>query len=219
MINFSFNKESQRYHYLDGDKQGQFVSQSKVREVVQNYLVDYQQEFEAITKFMADGSISLNEWEQRIAKHMKNVTITVYKIAKPDANSSDYGKIGAHLKKQYVFLRNFSRDIAKGNLSEAQINARAAQYLQATWSLFNDSARDAHKDAGYKWEKRLQQSKHPCIQCTKYAAMAWQILGTLPKIGEQCECKQQCRCYFTFSKSNGKPTEKLYNSLYTLIGI
>jgi hypothetical protein len=209
MINFAFNKDSQRYHYLDGEKKGQFISQGKVREVVQNYLVDYSQEFEAATRMLNNGSWTLDQWEKHIAKHIKNTTITVYKIAKPDANSSDYGKIGAHLKKQYLYLRNFSREIAKGNLSEAQINARATQYLQSTWSLYNSSARDAHKDAGYKWERRLQQSKHPCIQCPKYAKLGWQILGSLPKIGEQCDCKQNCRCYFEFSKSNTKPQENL----------
>jgi hypothetical protein len=219
MINFSFNKDSQRYHYLSGDRKGQFVSQSQVRDVVQNYLVDYQQEFETLTKFLADGSISLAEWEEKVAKHIKNSTISVYKIAKPDANSSDYGKIGAHLKTQYLYLRNFSKEIAKGNLSEDQINARAAQYLQSTWSLFNTSARDSHQAAGYKWERRLQQSKHPCIPCTKYALLGWNIIGFLPPIGKQCDCKQNCKCYFEFSRSNGKPTQSLYNSLYKLIGI
>jgi hypothetical protein len=219
MINFSFNQKTQRYHYLDGDKKGQFVSQSKVRELVQGYLTDYQQEFESSTRLMIDGGISLKEWEQNIAKHMKNVTIVVHKIAKPDATPSDYGKIGAYLKTQYLYLRKFTQDIAKGNLSEAQINARAAQYLQSTWSLFNTTARDAHKQSGYKWERRLQQSKHPCIPCIKYSKIGWSILGTLPKIGEQCDCKQNCRCYFEFSQSNGKPQESLSLRLEELIKV
>jgi hypothetical protein len=215
MINFGFNTKSQQYHYLNGDKKGQFVAKSKVREIVAGYINEYKQDFETLTTFLAEGRITLNEWETKTAKIIKEITIATLKVAKPDANSQDYGTVGAQLKKQYLYLRNFSREIAQGQLSAAQINARANQYLHSVWTFYNSQTRDSHKQAGYNWERRLQQSKHPCKQCPKYAALGWQIIGTLPKIGEQCDCKQNCRCYFDFSRSTGKPQESLSFSFFS----
>jgi hypothetical protein len=217
MINFGFNQNSQRYHYLDGEKKGQFVSKAQVKVVVQSYIDSHKLKYAEISHQLAIGKIDINQWEKQTAKVMKDITINTYKIGKPNPNFSDWGKVGAQLKKQYLYLRNFSRQIEKGNLSEGQITARANQYLQAVWSFYNAATREAHKSAGYSWERRNINSKHPCPQCPEYAALGWQPLGTLPHIGQQCDCQANCKCSFEFSQSNSKPQERLSANLLTLL--
>jgi hypothetical protein len=216
--NFSFNKRTQRYHYTNGQKKGQFVSTSQVRDATQNFIDSYKDTFAQINQDYSSGKIPIAAWENKLADAIREVTVCAYKVANPAATTSDWGEVGRHLQKQYTFLRNFTRQVHSGNLSDAQIQARANQYLQAAHTVFNNATRDSYKDAGFKWERRLLTSKEPCQDCPKYAEMGWQSIGSLPKVGEQCECKSHCRCYFEFSQSYTMPKEHLlYNGLNILI--
>jgi hypothetical protein len=216
--NFTFNKTSQRYHYSDGEKRGQFVSKGQVRDATQSFIDSYKEVFSQINQDYSAGKIPIALWENKLADAIRDVTVCSYKVANPQATAADWGNVGRQLQKQYTFLRNFTRDVHAGKLSDAQIQARSNQYLQFAHTVFNNANRDAHSDAGYKWERRYIGSVHPCPDCPRYAALGWQPIGSLPKVGENCQCKSHCRCYFEFSNSFGKPKESiLYNDLSTLL--
>lgn len=214
---FGFNQNSQRYHYLDGPKKGQFIGKTQVRETVQSYLNGHKNELSTIHNQLANGEINIAQWELKVVESLRSAAINAYRIANPKATTQDWAKVETELRKQFVYLRNFTKQIQKGALSLAQIDARADLYIQSVWSFYSEATRDSHQEAGYSWERRFIGSKHPCPECPGYAEAGWQPIGTLPKIGEKCTCKVNCKCYFEFSQSSGKPQERFYTNLYTMI--
>jgi hypothetical protein len=123
----------------------------------------------------------------------------------------DYGVIGARLRREYGYLRQFSLDILKGNLSEAQINNRVNNYLGALHSVYETGKIEAARANGVQWERRIKTAVESCQGCVEEANKGWQPLGRLAAIGTQ-ECRMNCRCYKEFSSEGDRPSN---NSLLT----
>lgn len=218
-INFYFNWSSQRYHYSEGEKKGQFLGKNQVRELVLDYLNRQKDKAREINEKLFNNKISLGDWELEQAKLIKTSAIASYKIGNPKlgngskTDAEDYGRIGRYLRDEYLYLRNFSREIANGNLTQNQINARINLYLERCKWAFEEGKRYAHKRAGYRWEMRLLGIAEHCSQCLYYAQLGWQPIGSLPGITTKCDCKSNDKCRFEYSKSLTKPQERLLQSI------
>lgn len=208
-LEFEFDPRSQRYRYTSGAGKGQFVSRDAVENLVNKAIEQDKQEIRELCQNYSEGKITYQEWKLGIASTTKRSTIQLYTLGKggkEQLTPKDRGKMGGMLNYQMGKLDNFAYEVKKGQISEAQLAARSELYIQKTREAFEEGRRESHKDNGYKWEKRVINSKEHCPDCINYASMGWQPIGTLPRPCTQCQCRANCRCKIVYSKSDKKPT-------------
>lgn len=88
---------------------------------------------------------------------------------------ADWGRIGGMLKEQYGYLNGFADALAAGQLSEAQIAARAAMYVNSAREAFNRADWRSHLKAGYdevRWVTNPMVEN--CPDCLELEALGWQ---------------------------------------------
>ncbi len=214
MTEFEFEKKSQRYRRKDNKR---YISFDAVAELREKAIADTQTNVESITQQMIDGDITVDFWEREMMANIKTRTIQLYQLGKPgEIDASDRGKLGNQVRFQYDKLWRFRNDILEEKLSEAQIKYRARMYLDKTRWAFEEGRRRSHYKAGYIWEKRDRNVQDSCVECIGYEAMGWQPLNTLPKVGESCTCRANCKCTFAYSDSVTKPDNSVQETLFNI---
>lgn len=205
MLDFSFNPLTRRYH---DNRSKKFISEARVRDLANQAINAKIAEADRITRRMLRGDITVQEWETRMSREIKNLTIQLYRVGRPDMNASDYGRIGSILRSQYARLRKFSRDIILGTQSEKQILNRAKRYIAKAREAFEEGNRRGNALVK-RWERRIRTKTESCRECIVYEAAGWQPIGTLPRPTDRCSCRDNCGCYFVFSNSRTRPTTNL----------
>lgn len=211
---FEFEPKSQRYRYKDTK---QYISQEAIQSLREKAIAQSLVNARQSIQKMIDGDITVDEWEREFMANIKTRTIQLYQLGKPgQLDQTDRGKLGNQIRYQYDKLWNFRQAIIDGNLSEAQIKYRSELYLNKTRWAHEEGKRRSHYIAGYMWEKRLRNALDSCMQCITYAALGWQAIYTLARIGEACDCKANCKCEFVYSDSVVMPensTQDILNRL------
>jgi hypothetical protein len=201
---FYWNANSQRYHYANGNKKGQFVREKDVVRITEKAIEYELQAGNKITKDLLSGKINVSTWEQKTAQSIRNLAIYQYSLGIGGIKQMDWrdhAEISGKVNLQYQYLRGFSRDIIQGNLSEAQILARVQMYYNKTRHFYEDGRLEGHARNGFLWERRVLAAFHSCDDCVRYSGVGWVKIGTLPNPGESCQCRANCKCVKYYSKS------------------
>lgn len=201
---FYWNANSQRYHYANGNKKGQFVREKDVVRITKKAIEYELQAGNKITKDLLSGKINVSTWEQKTAQSIRNLAIYQYSLGIGGIKQMDWrdhAEISGKVNLQYQYLRGFSRDIIQGNLSEAQILARVQMYYNKTRHFYEDGRLEGHARNGFLWERRVLAAFHSCDDCVRYSGVGWVKIGTLPNPGENCQCRANCKCVKYYSKS------------------
>lgn len=201
---FYWNANSQRYHYANGNKKGQFVREKDVARITEKAIEYELQAGNKITKDLLSGKINVSTWEQKTAQSIRNLAIYQYSLGIGGIKQMDWrdhAEISGKVNLQYQYLRGFSRDIIQGNLSEAQILARVQMYYNKTRHFYEDGRLEGHARNGFLWERRVLAAFHSCDDCVRYSGVGWVKIGTLPNPGESCQCRANCKCVKYYSKS------------------
>ena len=85
------------------------------------------------------GLITLTIWETRMRSALQDASVIQYVVGRggfDQMTATDWSWLDGWLLVQYGFLNNFSREIAGGGLSEAQIAARSYLYFSSTVAAF-----------------------------------------------------------------------------------
>lgn len=99
---------------------------------------------------------------------------------------------------QVSYFDRFMYGVLAGAVALSALAARAAMYPLAAFGTYENAKRAREMNAaGFNEEQRVLQSGNPCITCQAQAALGWQPLGTLRRIGDS-ECIVRCRCYFRY---------------------
>ena len=209
--NFKFDLKVQRYRYTSGRKKGSFVGEKKVKAELGKYLAKQADITQKTNEKLFKGTLPLADWEEGLARRLKDAALIVFKIGNPALgnspfDASDYGFIGAYLKATYAYLHGFSEKIKAGELSEAQINANMRLYFNDLTFLIEEGKRKSHIRNGWRWERRLLSIAEHCGSCVRYASLGWQPIGSLPSITTKCECQSNDKCYFEYSNSLIRPS-------------
>lgn len=89
---------------------------------------------------LAEDAITVGEWEAAMREEIKTAYIEQYLLGRGglgQMTQADWGSIGGMLgSDQYRFLNRFAAEIAAGELSEAQIIARARMYIASSKEAF-----------------------------------------------------------------------------------
>ena len=201
---FYWNPSSQRYQYANGNKQGQFVREKDVTRITEKAITDTLKMGNKVTDNLLSGKINVSTWERQTAELIKNVSLYQYSLGiggLKQMDWRDHAELNGKLNLQYQYLRTFSNEIIRGNLSEAQIAARAQMYYNKTRHFYEDGRLEGHSRNGYLWERRVIAASHSCSDCIRYSGMGWAKIGTLPNPGENCQCRANCRCVKYYSNS------------------
>lgn len=183
------------------DARGRIVSRDAVLNLVEQRIaggidttLDY---LAAVTQ----GGAPVDAWQTAMETELKRSFLQNYAAGRggwETFTQADYGRIGARLREQYKYLRNFAQELASGTLSESEIQRRMAMYERAARTAFYDGSRSAAKAGGRTQEKRIVSAVENCEDCLRYEAMGWQPIGTLPSPGQSSVCLSNCQCDMDF---------------------
>lgn len=178
---------------------GRFLSRARALELVQQSIDASGIASDQLASYAASGALSAADYGSFFREEIKREYLRQYLLGiggREQMTAADWGSIGGMLREQYGWLQGFLDEIASGNLTEAQIMARARMYL--------NSAREAYERAHAKtavaggmteelWA--LGEAEH-CPDCLAYAAEGWQPVGTFPEPGDgSTQCLTNCQCH------------------------
>jgi hypothetical protein len=152
---------------------------------------------EDLARAVSNG-VPVDAWFDAMQHQIKRAHIQAAVIGRGDRaamTQADWGRVGARLREEYGFLRQFGQEIAEGNLSAAQITARAQQYANHTQMSYWDANRAGQTATQ---ERRVLNPGETCPDCERFAGMGWQPIGTLPPPGVDSECRSNCNCSMEF---------------------
>ena len=216
---FKFDTHSQRYRITSGEDKGKLVTASELRSLIEATIDFRKDQVRAVTQALLNGNTKVSTWENAVSKALKDAHTQAYLIGKGGVNQivqRDYGVIGGELKKEYKYLREFSKEILAGELTEAQIRDRVTLYIDAIHGSYELGRMEGHKASGYAFEQRIRNSSESCAECLMYAARGVVPIGTLPNPGEDCTCRSRCRCHKEFFRE--KPTDSLLGARFGFVG-
>lgn len=175
---YHWNILAQRYQDTET---GRFISRAEVLSFVDASLAASRSASDTLVTLLTEGTLSPLDWREAFREELKREYIREYLSGiggREVMTQADWGSIGGMLKEQYMFLNNFTDEIALGNLSEGQIRFRAQMYI--------NSAREAHERARSRAAFKLgadeilwvlyPEAEH-CDTCQGRADQGWQPIA------------------------------------------
>jgi hypothetical protein len=190
------------------DRWGRYVSRSKVRESLDQYLDKLQVEMHGYTEDMGNGSLSIGRWQEKMEGAIKRGHTAAVAIARggwKQATAADWGKAGPEIRFQYARLNRFAKQLEGGLEVHGGTIARAGMYALAPTKTYESILRQDDIRAGFDLERRITHSAETCPECIEYAARGWRPAGELPDIGVGSSCLSRCRCTFERRRTKPKP--------------
>lgn len=189
MASWSYDRSAHRYR---DQSTGRFLSEANVQIARDTFLLDQQQQYREHTAKLATGDLSVQEWTRTMRENLKTSYLAEYTLGKGGAanmTQADYGRVGRQLRDQYGYLQRFAEEVAAGRLSDAQAQARSAQYAS--------SAVQAHAaGVASSWGITLPAQPAVGTDCRSNCRCSWQIEEDASEIratwivqddGESCE--------------------------------
>lgn len=188
---------------------GQFVSAADVRRLSEQSITELLSFTDSLASRVANNNISVVEWQAEMRELIKREYIRQYLVGRGGRSAmqfADWGSIGGMLSQtQYNHLTRFAGQIAAGQLTEAQIAARARMYIRSAKQAYEKANKRSKLQAGYEWVSwNLTPAEH-CGDCIDFASLGWQRVDTSPFGGcvpcSGCTtCLTNCKCFLSWSK-------------------
>lgn len=208
---YGWNETAGRYIDLST---GRFVPFVDVRDSLELVMDASGVRMSTLTDQLIGEQISLAEWQLGLMEEIK-ISHTAAAAAASGGwaqmSQSDWGAVGRLIRDQYDFLRNFANEIASGKQRlDGTARVRTDLYAQAARGTFEETRRRYERlKNGMEEEARALGEADHCSSdddprgdlegCLELAALGWQPIGTLPKIG-QSVCITRCHCRFIYRK-------------------
>ena len=136
-IRVTYDKVTGQYR----DK-GKAVSQADLDLAIAGEVLRLKKELEIKATALTQGRITFEQWQESTAKGLKDSHIRMAIVAsggKSNTVANSYLIAGRNLKSEYEKLRGFAQDIKDGNLSKAQIVARAQLYSASIYRTYYET--------------------------------------------------------------------------------
>jgi hypothetical protein len=210
-MSWTWDKAIARYR---DQETGRFLSSERVLEYVQESIGNGYPAMDQLAGYVANGTINADTWELALRDEIRQEYIRQYLLGvggEGQMTKADWGSIGGMLKEQYhPYLDDFRKAIESGNLSEAQIAARARMYMNSAREAFERGKAKAAKRAGQdevSWN--VDASVENCPDCLDFQALGWQKVADNPYDGAYpgsgaTACIVQCHCNLDYRKAEQK---------------
>lgn len=133
---WAFDQRVKRYRNLDS---GKYIARATINKMRDDFADKARAKIGGLAASLADKSLSVQAWEVAMREAIKTATGAQYVYGRGGLNimeQADWGRAGSMTKEAYGYLRGFAEQIAAGELSEKQINARSALYLNSTVNAY-----------------------------------------------------------------------------------
>lgn len=190
---FRWNEKAGRYV---GPK-GRFVSRLAVRHALDMALDARSAAMRALSGRLRAGEISVREWQTAMMADVKAVQLYGAASAKggwAQLTQADFGRVGAHVKRQYEYLSRFAQQIASGEQPlDGVFLARADMYGQAGRAIHHETERREMEIRGMNQERNVLGVADHCVECLEETRRGWVPIGTLRPVGQRV-CTTRCKC-------------------------
>jgi hypothetical protein len=127
---WTFDESARRYRGPDG----RFLSASGERALRDDFLARKQAETATLAGRVARQEITVQQWEkqmQRVVQEAHGVQYAYGAGGRRQVTDDGWRQLSDVVGKQHEYLRNFAEQLKRGELTEAQIAARAGMYADA----------------------------------------------------------------------------------------
>jgi hypothetical protein len=194
---FVYNVSRGQYETADG----QVVPAERVVAAVERRQEDGAQLVNRLAGELAAGSITAREWQDMFAVELRRMHSQSFAAGRGGWDAvtiADRAIIEARLRDEYAFLRELADEVARGNITNAELVRRMNIYVGDVKSSYWDGRTKGQESAGQREEMRvLGATDRHCSDCVSYAGH-WEPIGSLPEPGDQCQCIGNCLCTKTY---------------------
>lgn len=197
-----YDLRTARYH--DPSRGYAIISFKEARQVIDAEIDASATRMKRYGREYAAGTININQWRDSMAAEIKLNHFINYAAGKGGferLTPADYKKIEAEVKRQFKYLERFARHI-DANPARAETKgflSRVSLYAEAGRDTYEEARREAHREAGYGWERNVLHALESCVGCVAESSRGWQPIGTLRRIGRRI-CMVRCKCTFEFAR-------------------
>lgn len=200
MPEWVWQPETQTYR----DETGRVVTAEQVREWVLESIRKSGDAVTELARLLAEGKLSLEDWRRLMRQEIKDQYVALFLLGLGGLallTLDDILLLAELLREQFAFLDNFAREAEL--LSEAQIGARARNYIRSSEAAFWSARQRAAVAAGMEKVKWTLTPAEHCEDCMAFAVMGWQRSadnpygGAVPKSGAT-RCLFNCACILLF---------------------
>lgn len=186
---------------------GRFVGRIEIANLVNGIVDRTDNPVSALNTMLEDKRLNAADWKTGFARQIKNAYIQQAELAaggRAQMTPQLWGMVGGTVREQYRYLDDFAKQVANGQLTPAQIEARTKMYVnssrEAFWRVKDAKARSEGMTQE-KWNAKGDDST--CEPCADADAMGWQPIGTFAQPGSgrvrnspptHCQGLTNCRC-------------------------
>jgi len=206
-LDFIYDKVSKRFR---GKSSGRFLSQNqslslldgsiqKNRDKLQNLAIGLTSGKIDLVRFVVDSSQAIKDLHilnatKALSGRADNISTQQLKILSDRVKEQLTGKKDPLTGDRFGF-KYLIRDLARGQLSEAQLTQRLNLYANSAELTQNHIIKEQKVENGYKEAfRQLASADRACKECVKHSSLGWISLEDLVMPGEQCSCRANCRC-------------------------
>jgi hypothetical protein len=186
------------------DSAGRFVSQERVRAVIDSIADQASARMAAASERLMAGELSLASWQAEGQAIIKTSMLAASVLAHGGAEQmtfSHYGSTGRAIRDQYDYLRGFADDIASGRQPlNGGLTARAGQYGQAARVAYEREYGRDQQARGYQFERNVLHAAEHCAVCVSESGRGWVPIGSLIPIGGRI-CRSNDHCTIAYART------------------
>lgn len=196
---YRYDRRVARYR---SETSGRFVAWRDVASALNEYLRVGTDRMSSISERLINRNITLADWIMEMQQEIKRSHLVAAALGKGGwdrLTAADFGRVGASIRDQYRFLRQFAEQIQTGQQKlNGRLIRRSQLYVQSARAFHTEFEREQVSNAGYTEERRVLGQAEHCEDCIEYASRGWVPIGTLPEIGIASKCRQNCHCHFEY---------------------
>jgi hypothetical protein len=144
MPDFRYDLATKRFRGADG----RFLSQAQAVDLRNEWTANRAAANRDLTLRLANGELSVQQWQAEMMASIKETWITSYLLGRGGRammEPSDWGRLGALIKEQYQYLRDFAAEIVAGRQTPAQVIARSGLYASASTQAYEEARNTAYE--------------------------------------------------------------------------
>lgn len=180
---------------------GRFVSRADILALLESQLQSGEDRLVALAIAFYEGRISYAVWIEQTYIEERRLGLQHSALAKGGFDRfglDDAAAIAAVLALLLLRNRNTARDVQAGEVTLPQLLNRVNGYIGSIRRLYFATRRRVRRltdaDTTIIERRILSVDAQHCRDCPIHYQRGWQVLGTLPSPGEQCQCGDHCRC-------------------------
>jgi len=207
---FAYSEETRRFL----DSTGESVEDRVVRSALDEAIKEAQEEVAELTVRLQEGELSLAEWQQSMARSVKDAHLNAGSLVKggfDNLDQRDFGQIGGRIRDELEYLQGFADDIEDGTQPiDGSAIRRAKMYPGKARKTHHKIHRREMQKIGYNQERNVLGIAEHCSECLELSNRGdngWVPNGTLTPIGDRI-CLSNCKCTVEYRRTETTDPEK-----------